>query len=583
MVFGVLLSMVAMAQETRVIDGRTYTVHVVEAGQTLFAIGRAHAVPVDALIKANPGSEAGLSIGQELLVPRDAVMRKEARSAPVLLRDGELSHTVAKRETLFGIARAYGVDINDLLERNPELNAGLREGMLVVVPTAKVTGQEEAVVRPAVEEEWVEHTVIPGETLYGLGRHYGVAPERIAAVNELDEGGLKAGMVVRVPVAVGEVPPPSQAPSFTVPPGQRYKVAILPPFSLDRNDSLLAASSQRDARFHEATRIAAQFYGGVSIALDSLRGLGLDAEVLVEDMGEDARAWSTVVRDPGLGDVDLFIGPFHRSAIEQLAKAVPTAHIVCPVPQSNKVVLGNPMVSKVTATRVDLVRHTGRYVALRHVRDNIILVRPDIHAEKDGQEQMRRAIEGALSTMGRGHEGVPVVVQTGRRDPAPVVAKLVNDRLNVVVVPSDDVEFVTALVTKLKSLAGKQRMIVVGMESWLSMETVSVNDLDALGFMHAAGTFVDHEDPRTRAFIAEFRERWNNDAGEYAFLGFDVTFHYLSALMAHGRSFPEHFQEVLTHPLHMGFRLTRTGPENGFRNEYAVMLKLQDLRLVKAP
>ena len=162
MVFGVLLSMVAMAQETRVIDGRTYTVHVVEAGQTLFAIGRAHAVPVDALIKANPGSEAGLSIGQELLVPRDAVMRKEARSAPVLLRDGELSHTVAKRETLFGIARAYGVDINDLLERNPELNAGLREGMLVVVPTAKVTGQEEAVVRPAVEEEWVEHTVIPG-------------------------------------------------------------------------------------------------------------------------------------------------------------------------------------------------------------------------------------------------------------------------------------------------------------------------------------------------------------------------------------------------------------------------------------
>jgi hypothetical protein len=35
-------------------------------------------------------------------------------------------------------------------------------------------------------------------------------------------------------------------------------------------------------------------------------------------------------------------------------------------------------------------------------------------------------------------------------------------------------------------------------------------------------------------------------------------------------------------PLHMGFRMTRTGPENGYRNEYAVMLKQEDLRLVRA-
>jgi hypothetical protein len=34
--------------------------------------------------------------------------------------------------------------------------------------------------------------------------------------------------------------------------------------------------------------------------------------------------------------------------------------------------------------------------------------------------------------------------------------------------------------------------------------------------------------------------------------------------------------------LHMGFRMTRTGPENGYRNEYAVMLKQEDLRLVRA-
>jgi hypothetical protein len=41
--------------------------------------------------------------------------------------------------------------------------------------------------------------------------------------------------------------------------------------------------------------------------------------------------------------------------------------------------------------------------------------------------------------------------------------------------------------------------------------------------------------------------------------------------------------QVAEAPLHMGFRMARTGPENGYRNEYAVMLQQKDLQLVKAP
>ena len=63
------------AQETRVIEGRKFTVHVAEAGQTLFGIARSYAVPVDALLTANPSVQDGLSIGEEVLVPLDAVVK----------------------------------------------------------------------------------------------------------------------------------------------------------------------------------------------------------------------------------------------------------------------------------------------------------------------------------------------------------------------------------------------------------------------------------------------------------------------------------------------------------------------------
>ena len=85
-----------------------------------------------------------------------------------------------------------------------------------------------------------------------------------------------------------------------------------------------------------------------------------------------------------------------------------------------------------------------------------------------------------------------------------------------------------------------------------------------------------------QAFTKAFRERYHNDVDEYALLGFDVTMAYVRAAAQYGPQFMDHLGDAEVRPLHMGLRMTRTGPENGFRNEFAVMLKQQELRLVKA-
>ena len=575
-----LLAPATQAQETRVVDGRTYTVHRVEAGQTLYAIARTHAVPVEALLAANPGAQDGLSIGEELLVPKDAVVKKEVKSAPTMAKDGELQHTVAKKETLFGIAKKYGVDINVLLERNPDAQAGLREGMVVLVPVAgKVQGQPEVVTRPAQPENLVDHTVQPGETLYALGQRYGVRPEAIQQANGGLPEGLKAGSVVRIPLPPGApVPVPVAAPF--APAGVGCTVAYLLPFALERNDSVLSRNVDQP-RFHEATRIAAQFWGGARMALDSLASMGVNAEVQVMDMGDDARTWNAALKRKELEGVDLFIGPFHRTAIEQLARTN-SGHIVCPVPQSNKVILGHPTVSKVTPTRSDLVRHSGRYVGSRFARENIVLLRPDLAADKEMQEQISRSLQEALAAQPARLRDSAVVAKPGRRELGDLVSKLDAQRMNVLLAPSEDVEYVTTLVTKLKPLADKYMIMVVGLEAWQRMETVALTDLEVLGFHFAAPSFADPDDPALQAFTKAFRERYHNDVDEYALLGFDVTMAYVRAAAQYGPQFMDHLADAEVRPLHMGFRMTRTGPENGFRNEFAVMLKQQELRLVRA-
>jgi hypothetical protein len=363
----------------------------------------------------------------------------------------------------------------------------------------------------------------------------------------------------------------------------RYQVALLLPFAKLANDSLFAKDPERKT-YLDATDAAIQFYSGARLAIDSLEGLGLNAEVHVYDVGTDARTWGPVLKDPAMHDMDLFIGPFHRSAIDQLLKVSGDAHVVCPVPQSNKVLLGNPTVSKVVSARPDQVQALARHAVLHHAKDNIILARPEIPAEKELQEQMMRAAQEALSQRNDRARDSVLVARTGKRDLNALVNMLQAGRTNVVLVPSEDVEFVSALVSKLAGLAKDKEIIVYGMAAWHDMESVAPTDMDKLRLRVPASTFIDRADPRTRAFIADYRAVYNDEPREYAFLGFDVTFYYLTALVDEGRGFPAQFGAVSTQPLSMGFRMVRAGgAENGFRNESVLVLEHKDLGLQRVP
>lgn len=568
------------AQDIRVVDGQKYIAHTVLKGQTLYAISRHYAVPIDAITQANPAAAQGLSLGQILLIPVKAQVKKELKTAPAFV-EGELAHTVAKKETLFGIARKFGVSEQDLITRNPELSQGLRVGMVVVIPVAKVTSVPTAQVAPAAEDSSIPHLVQTGETVYALSKRYGIPEEEIHSANGGLPQGLKAGTYVRIP-AKKTVVAPVEEPVPVRPSGGMARVALLLPFSIEANDSAKARGAEPKGMY-AVTDAAVQFYAGAQLAIDSLQQQGMSIDLSVFDVGEDAGTWGSVLKNPAIRDAELCIGPFHRAAIEQLTRLAPSAHVVCPAPQSNKVLLGNPNVSKVLSGRPDQLQQLARYVAARHAKDNIILCSPDVASDKEIRDQLFRGLQEALATQAGKLRDTVVVVRSTKRDAADVVAKLNSAQTNVVVAASEDVEYVTALVNKLAGLARDKRIVLFGLNSWTGMETLSSTDLETLKTCIPASTWIDYNDPRVQHFIQDYRARFQNEPGEYAFIGFDVSYFYLKALRDHGPAFPDHFAEVSTNPLHMSFKLLKSGVENGYRNENAVILQYQDAGLRKAP
>jgi LysM repeat protein/ABC-type branched-subunit amino acid transport system substrate-binding protein len=583
MVFVLLLAgcrSIVGAQEIRVVDGQKYIAHTVLKGQTLYAIGRHYAVPVEAITQANPAAKQGLSLGQVLLIPVKAQVKKELKTAPAFV-EGELAHTVAKKETLFGIAHKYGVSESDLQARNPELANGLRPGMIVMIPVGKVTSVSAEQVAPPADDRSTPHLVQPGETIYSLSKRYDLTPEEIQAANGGLPEGLKAGTYVRIP-AKASAPEPVVTPAPARPPGEVARVALLLPFSIAANDSAMARAKEPKGMY-AVTDAAVQFYAGTRMALDSMERLGMSVDLSVFDVGEDAGTWTPVLKDPAVRNADLCLGPFHRAAIEQLTRNAPTAHVVCPAPQSNKVLLGNPNVSKVLSGRPDQLQQLAHYVATHHAKDNIVLCSTEIPADKELRDQIFRVLQEVLAEQHGKLRDTVLVVRSTKRDIADVIAKLSGSQNNVVIAASEDIEYVTALVRKLAGLSKDKRIVLYGLNSWTGMETLEAADLEALKTCIPASTWIDHEDPRVQRFVRDYRALYQNEPGEYAFLGFDVSYFYLTALHQFGPDFPTHFAEVVTEPLHMSFKLFKSGVENGYRNENAVMLQYQEAGLRKAP
>ncbi len=110
-----LWSLPLTAQETS--DPPTgVTIHIVQRGESLWRIARAYGVTVDELARLNGlPPTSGIFTGQRLLVPDRSSPQSALVASP---QASESFHVVARGETLFRIAQAYGLTVGELASAN---------------------------------------------------------------------------------------------------------------------------------------------------------------------------------------------------------------------------------------------------------------------------------------------------------------------------------------------------------------------------------------------------------------------------------------------------------------------------------
>src|SRR5690349_19308986 len=96
--------------------------HVVTAKETMFSISKAYNVSVDEIRQWNSLSDNSLSIGQELIIKKRNTVTAETTSTATVSQNVSAgqkgTHTVAAEETMYSIARQYGITVQQLKDWN---------------------------------------------------------------------------------------------------------------------------------------------------------------------------------------------------------------------------------------------------------------------------------------------------------------------------------------------------------------------------------------------------------------------------------------------------------------------------------
>ena len=108
-------------------------------------------------------------------------------------------HFVDKGETLFAIAAAYEVRVDDIFKENPLSRKGIHPGMVLKILVNQQAIEEGHINKPQNSSSFFYHIVQAQETYYGIAKKYNITVEQLKAMNPDAEPGLKEGQSLKVP------------------------------------------------------------------------------------------------------------------------------------------------------------------------------------------------------------------------------------------------------------------------------------------------------------------------------------------------------------------------------------------------
>lgn len=166
----------------------TWQPYAAKKGERPEAIAKRFEVSLERLEEHNQlqTKNGKLARAQTILVP----VKGRGAVGKAIPGSGPSHHAVQTGDTLYGVARRYGLNIAQLNEANPKLDANLKPGQLILLPLTTLAVLETDVSQPISLKighsrrlQTARYTVKRGDTLLAIAQRFGVGLADIRAWN----------------------------------------------------------------------------------------------------------------------------------------------------------------------------------------------------------------------------------------------------------------------------------------------------------------------------------------------------------------------------------------------------------------
>ncbi|NND88658.1 MAG: LysM peptidoglycan-binding domain-containing protein, partial [Flavobacteriaceae bacterium] len=174
---------------------QNYKSHKVQKGETVSSVSREYSISKEEIYRLNPDARNGISENSVLILPSSAMTMVEG---PIKFK----MHRVKRKETLFGVAQLYNVEMDDIKKYNKELySRSLKKGEKIRIPIKSKSNSTEVAINTNTSNSSNTgiHTIKPKETKFGIARKYGISMAELEAMNPSVPDNFPIGTKLVVP------------------------------------------------------------------------------------------------------------------------------------------------------------------------------------------------------------------------------------------------------------------------------------------------------------------------------------------------------------------------------------------------
>ncbi|WP_422861093.1 LysM peptidoglycan-binding domain-containing protein [Flagellimonas sp. W118] len=504
-------------EDERELDFETYTVLPKE---TRWSIAHKYGITIDSMLVLNPDLEKNsnyLAVGQELKLPRpkgDSLKDQQV--------DLYTSFTVPPKQTLYSLGKEYGIPSDSIVKLNPEImeRGGLKEGMVLRLPKKRDTTGE------VNTENFIFYEVKPKQNIFRLTQNLKVSSQELYRLNPDLENGLKAGMVLKLPKANAENLEVKNAlildkinliDSINV--ENNPSLVFMLPFRLDRINMNDRKKTSTQIKTRRDLSLSLGFYSGAMVALDSIKKMGLSVNVKTFDTElNQAKVKEILFRESLIG-VNAIIGPISGTALDEVAVQAATNNIPVIAPVASERPLSHGNVFYTVPTETVLRDKMLSYMQKIHTDQNVVIIADSTH---------QVAHDSILSKFPSAQ--IAKIIDNKSLHLDEFLIQLSEDKENWVFVETDQANMVSSVSSILNSAITEEisvRMFTTNYSSAFENDAVQVTHLSKLRFAYPSF----YRESGNDTFIRAYRKRYKGlKPDRYAVRGFDVTFDILLKL-----------------------------------------------------